>query len=80
MKNLVLIAATVLALSACGGSGSSGADAGATGGSNTGASMFDAFTSFVASLVGTTPDNTEPVSTDSVGLTTSDTTEPAKIQ
>ncbi|SMP43934.1 hypothetical protein [Noviherbaspirillum suwonense] len=65
-----------LALGACGGSndndhGNSGQDA------NAGAT--DAFFTQVLALIGTSPDNTEPVSIDGIAATSPETIEPAPL-
>ncbi|GGC95568.1 hypothetical protein GCM10011396_48690 [Undibacterium terreum] len=64
----------LLALAGCGGSSSSGSAT--TPPDTTPVSMLDAFYSAVASLVGSSPDTTEPQSVDTVTVTTPDNTEP----
>ena len=63
----------LMALSGCGGSSSS--DTGTTPVTPP-VSMLDTFYSVVASLIGTSPDTTEPQSVDAVTVTTPDNTEP----
>lgn len=66
-----------ISLGGCGGSSNS---AGNGSVSDNGASMVDAFTSYVASLVGTAPDDTEPVAIESVAVTSSESAEPAAVK
>lgn len=64
----------LLALAGCGGSSSGGSTT--TPPDTTPVSMLDAFYSTVASLIGSSPDTTEPQSVDTVTVTTPDNTEP----
>ena len=65
-----------LALSACGGSGNDVHDDG-TPGASAGAS--DSFFAQVLALIGSSPDNTEPMPLDSFTATSPETIEPAAL-
>ncbi|MBI1891905.1 MAG: hypothetical protein HYS18_14760 [Burkholderiales bacterium] len=78
MKHFVFIGVVALLLSAC-GSGGSGSGAGSTGSSTENNSVMDAFTAYVASLVGSASDNSEPVAVDSVNVTTSESAEASPV-
>jgi hypothetical protein len=63
-----------LALGACGGSSN---DNGSSQTANPGAS--DAFVTRVLALIGSSPDNTEPVATDDITVTSPNDVEPAQL-
>lgn len=65
-----------LALSACGGSGNDN-DNGSSQTANSGAS--DAFFTRVLALVGSSPDNTEPIAIDDITVTSPNGIEPAQL-
>lgn len=67
-----------LALSACGGSGNDNDnDNGSSQTANPGAS--DAFFTRVLALVGSSPDNTEPIAIDDITVTSPNDIEPAQL-
>ena len=67
-----------LALSACGGSGNDNDnDNGSSQTANSGAS--DAFFTRVLALVGSSPDNTEPIAIDDITVTSPNDIEPAQL-
>ena len=65
-----------LALGACGGSSN---DNNGGGGQDANAGASDTFFAQVLALIGTSPDNTEPVAIDSFAVTTPETIEPAPL-
>lgn len=71
----------VAALSACGGgSDGGGSSDGGNGGSQTsGPGASDAFFTRVLALIGSSPDNTEPVAIGEIAVTTPDDSEPAPL-
>jgi hypothetical protein len=80
MKQLALIAALALALSACGGSSRFESPPLQAGPPAPPVSMIDAFFAAVRSLVASSPDDTEPVSIDAVAVTAPEDSEPAPVQ
>lgn len=70
--------AAVGMLAGCGGGGSA-SSAGNANGNGNGAGGMDAFTGYVASLLSSSPDNTEPQQVDTVAPSTPDNTEPATV-
>jgi hypothetical protein len=66
-----------LALGACGGSDNN--DHGGNGASGANAGASDSFFTQVLALIGSSPDNTEPVPIDSYTATTPETIEPAAL-
>ena len=66
-----------LALGACGGSDNN--DHAGNGGSGAKAGASDSFFTQVLALIGSSPDNTEPVPIDSYTATTPETIEPAAL-
>lgn len=81
MKKYALITALAILLAACGGGrGNGNAGAGGTANDEPGGGMaMNAFTAFVASLIGTSSDSAEPQEIDSVPVSTADTSEPAPV-
>nr|WP_314629767.1 hypothetical protein [uncultured Noviherbaspirillum sp.] len=67
-----------LALGACGGSDNND-NGGNGGGSGASAGASDSFFTQVLALIGSSPDNTEPVPIDSYTATTPETIEPAAL-
>jgi hypothetical protein len=70
-----------LALGACGGSDNDdhGGNGGNGGGTGASAGASDSFFTQVLALIGSSPDNTEPVPVDSYTATTPETIEPAAL-
>ena len=66
-----------LALGACGGSDNDGGNGGGTPAVSAGEA--DSFFAQVRALIGSSPDNTEPVPIDSFAATTPETIEPAAL-
>lgn len=65
----------VAALSACGG----GSDGGNGGSQTSGPGASNAFFTRVLALIGSSPDNTEPVAIGEIAVTTPDDSEPAPL-
>jgi hypothetical protein len=79
MKKYLLIAGMSVVLAACGGSDGDSASANPGGGNSPPMSTVDAFFSRVMALIGSSPDNTEPVAVDSVTPTTPEDSEPSPL-
>lgn len=80
MRKYLLIIGMSAVLAACGGGGDGGGTAANPGGgSSPPMSTVDAFFSRVMALIGSSPENTEPVAVDSVTPTTPEDTEPSPL-
>ncbi|SNS88504.1 hypothetical protein SAMN06265795_108121 [Noviherbaspirillum humi] len=80
MKSLILVIAASLLLAACGSGGDdAGTASAAPAPGAAGGTALDAFTSFVANLAASRSEDAEPVSADAIGLSTSETSEPAAL-
>lgn len=80
MKQLALITALALALSACGGSRHTESSPPPPAPPAPPVSMVDAFFAAVRDLIASSPDDTEPAAIDSVAVTAPENSEPAPVQ
>lgn len=79
MRKYLLIIGMSAALAGCGGSDSGGTTANPGGGSSPPMSTVDAFFSRVMALIGSSPDDTEPVAVDSASPTAPEDSEPTPL-